>query len=49
VDISPSTSVANRARPDPGLALVFLEINSAPMFARFDAVAGGALCDATIA
>jgi len=29
-------------------SLVFLEVNSAPMFAAFDAASGGALCDAII-
>jgi len=28
--------------------LVFLEVNSAPMFAAFDAASGGDLCDAII-
>jgi hypothetical protein len=33
--------------PDTGRPL-FLEVNSAPMFAGFDRVAGGALCDAIV-
>ena len=34
--------------PDAKGRLHFLEVNSQPMFAAFDAVAGGALCDAII-
>ena len=33
--------------PDDG-DLVFLELNTSPMFARFDAACGGALCRAMV-
>jgi glutathione synthase/RimK-type ligase-like ATP-grasp enzyme len=36
-----------KTNPDDG-SLIFLEMNSCPMFARFDMVAEGALCDAIL-
>jgi hypothetical protein len=36
-----------KASPETGRPL-FLEVNSAPMFAAFDRVAAGALCDAIL-
>ena len=36
-----------KADPDTG-QLLFLELNSSPMFARFDQISGGQLCAAII-
>ena len=35
-------------KPLAVFALVFLELNTSPMFARFDAACGGALCRAMV-